>query len=432
MDTRSTLADEVRAEARDWFERQWDPARPLGEWWEMLARSGWGFPSWPQAWFGRGLPPDLAVVVNEERARAGATGLPETLGTKAIAPLLVSRGDDLQRQRYLLPTISGQAIWCELFSEPGAGSDLASLATRAGRDGDEWVINGQKVWSSGAPVSRWGLLVARTDPDVPKQRGLSCFVVDMHSAGVETRPLRTMTGEYKFSEVFLDDVRVPATDVVGEIGRGWDVVKDTLALERKVIGPASGTGGMVDNNRIPALDRPAGDVAAEERAGRQRGAMVTGAGGMALVRTLLECFGGADDPVTRQQVAGLYCLQEVVRYTALRTRASQRRREQPGFGPGPAASIMKLLTGRSAIALRQVALRIEGPRGMLFAADAPLGGVVQKLTLASPSMAIMAGTDEIQKNIIAERVLGLPPEPSSGRDVPWRQLHAGRPTGGPR
>jgi len=401
---------DVRVEARQWFDQHWDPAIPLGEWWEMLARSGWGFPAWPTEWFGRALPPEAVAVVAEERTRAGAAGPPETLGTKAIAPLLLSRGADPQKARYLLPTVSGQAIWCELFSEPGAGSDLAGLTTRAVRDGDEWIVNGQKVWSSGAPVARWGLLVARTDRTVPKHQGLTCFVVDMGGAGVETRPLRTMTGEYKFSEVFLDDVRVPAADVVGEVGRGWDLVKDTLALERKVIGPAGGGGGMVDNNRIPAPDRPAGEVAEQERAGRQRGAMVTGAGGMALVRKLLECFGGRDDPVTRQQVAGLYCLQEVVRFTALRSRAGYGR----GGQSGPSASVLKLLTGRTAIALREVALRIEGARGMLSAGDAPLGAVVQKLTLTSPSMSIMAGTDEIQKNIIGERVLGLPaaPKPS--------------------
>jgi alkylation response protein AidB-like acyl-CoA dehydrogenase len=205
-----------------------------------------------------------------------------------------------------------------------------------------------------------------------------------------------MTGDHKFSEVFLTDVRVPAARVLADLGRGWELTTATLKLERTVIGPGGDGGGMADNHKRPPLDRPAGEVAAVERAGQQRGAMVTGAGGMALIRTLLERFGGGDEPVVRQDVARLYTLLEVVRWTGRR---------------GADASTLKLLTGRGTIALRDLALRLEGPHGGLSGEDAALGGVVQKLALTSPSMSIMAGTDEIQRNLIGERVLGLPREP---------------------
>jgi alkylation response protein AidB-like acyl-CoA dehydrogenase len=394
--------DEIRTAARDWFARHWNPDRPLGEWWDLLTRSGWGFPTWPADCYGRDLTPALAGIVEEERRRAGAAAPPQTLGAKAVAPMLVRWASPAQRERYLLPTLAGQTGWCELFSEPGAGSDLAGLATRARRDGDEWVVNGQKLWSSGAPVARWGLLAVRTDPAAPKRQGITCFALDMGRPGIDVRPLRTMTGEYKFSEVFLDDVPVLDADRIGEPGQGWTIVKETLALERQVMGPGgpgAGSGGMADNNRLPPLDRPAGVVAAEERAGRQRGAMVTGAGGLALVQRLLEDAGGHADPLGRQQIARLYTLQRVARATAAQSRGPQ------------AGSVVKLLTGRSTLALRDLANSLEGPAATLAAPDAPLNGVVQRLTLTSPSMAIMAGTDEIQKNLIAERALGPPPEP---------------------
>jgi alkylation response protein AidB-like acyl-CoA dehydrogenase len=320
-------------------------------------------------------------------------GAPRTLGARAIAPLLVSFGTTSQRDRLLFDALAGRVVWCELFSEPGAGSDLASLSTRAFRDGSKWVVNGQKVWSSGAAAARWGLLAARTDPSVPKQRGLTCFAIDMRQPGVEVRPLRTMAGDSRFSEVFLTDARVTGEDVIGDVGRGWDVTKAALAHERNVIR------GMAENTAFP-LDAPAGAF----NDGEGRGALATGAGAFPLVRTLLDAFGGCDDAVVRQQVASLYSLVEIAAW-------SRRRRVD--------ASTLKLLTGRVTVALRDLAVRLEGARGMLADADAPLGAVVQRLLLTSPSMSIMVGTDEIQRNVIGERVLGLPAEPSVDRDMPW-------------
>jgi alkylation response protein AidB-like acyl-CoA dehydrogenase len=413
--------DGVRALARAWFASNWDRDRPLGEWWTLLVSSGWGFPGLPEGWFGKGLPRAAVAVVDEERRRAGAAAAPMTLGVKAIVPLLLAHGSEKQKERCILPTLTGQAVWCELFSEPGAGSDLASLATRAARDGDEWVVNGQKVWSSGAPMARWGLLAARTDTAAAKQRGLTCFILDMGQPGVEARPLRTMAGDATFSEVFLTDARVHVDDVVGEVGRGWELTKEALALERTVISPSGGGGGGMAENKLLPLDQPAGVTADAERAGRQRGAMVTGSGATALIDTLLDTFGGATDPVVRQRVAQVHTLVEVVRFCGLRARAARARADARGLD----ASTMKLLSGRVTIALRELAIQLEGAHGMLHRSDAPLGGVVQKLVLVSPSMSIMVGTDEIQRNLIADRVLGLPAEPSVDKNVPWNQLRVG-------
>lgn len=376
----------ARVDARSWFEANWDPSLRLGDWWARLASSGWGFPWFPSAWFGRGLDAADGAAVEEERRAVGAAPAPSTIGAKVIAPLLIEFGTDEQRSRYLWDTVSGRAVWCELFSEPGAGSDLRSLSTRARLDDTGWVVDGQKVWTSGAPVARWGLLAARAS------EGITCFVLDMRSDGVEVRPLRVMTGEAKFSEVFLTGVRVPGNDIVGPAGDGWRVVKTTLALERRMIGALS------DNNKLPALDRPAGELAEVEGRGQQRGALLSGAGAMPLVEALLARFGGSSDPLIRQEVARLYTLAAVARHT--------RARQVEGSAP-----LVRLLSGRVTIALRELANRLSGPSAMLSAPDAELAGIVQRLTLVSPSISIVVGTDEIQRNLIGERLLGLPPEP---------------------
>lgn len=418
----------VRERAATWFRHNWNPDISLGEWWALLAASGWGFPTFPRQWFGLDLPLKMAAAVNDERKRIGAAAPPTTIGARVLAPLVLDYGTEDQKRRYLFDTLAGSAIWCELFSEPGYGSDLADLATRAVRDGDEWVLNGQKVWSSGAEIARWGLVVVRTEPDLPKQQGLTCFVVDMDTHGIETRPLRVMTGEEKFNEVFFTDVRVPNADVLGTVSRGWDVTKATLALERKLFGPGAGGGGLGDNTKRPTLERPAGDVAAIEQAGQQRGAMVSGAGALELIRALLARIGEPVDPIVRQDVARLHCLLETARYTNLRIRAATARGEQPG----PEASVVKLLTGKATLVARELALRLEGPAATLSGPDAPFDGVAQRLFLTSPSMSIMAGTDEIQRNIIGERVLGLPSEPSSSTNATWRELHTVQRSAGPR
>jgi len=212
----------VRAEAAEWFEANWDPSLPLGAWWMLLARSGWGFPTWPTEWFGRGLAPNLIRTVAAARRAIGAVGPPAGIAQNLAGPTILAHGTEEQKQRFL-PGIVGGEIWCQLFSEPGAGSDLASAQTSAVLDGDEWVVNGQKVWTSGAQVARYGILVARTDPSLPKHQGLSYFVIEMAQPGIEVRPIREMTGRAIFNEVFFTDARVPAENRIGGLGEGWAV-----------------------------------------------------------------------------------------------------------------------------------------------------------------------------------------------------------------
>ena len=199
----------VRDEADRWFEEHWDPDLTLGEWWERLAESGWGFPTWPEQWFGKGLTSQQAKDVQAARAAAGAVAAPSGIGVMMAGPAIIDHGTDEQCERFLPKMVNGKEIWCQLFSEPGAGSDLAGLQCRAEQDGDEWIVNGQKVWTSGAQYSKWGILIARTRADVPKHEGITYFVIDMDQPGIDVRPLKEMTGGATFNEVFLSDARVP-------------------------------------------------------------------------------------------------------------------------------------------------------------------------------------------------------------------------------
>ncbi|MGH9048975.1 MAG: acyl-CoA dehydrogenase family protein, partial [Acidimicrobiia bacterium] len=233
----------VRDEVRAWLKENWDPDLTVAQWWDRLAESGWAMPQWPEQWFGRGLPGNLARVVSEEIRAAGAIGAPSGLGVLLAAPTILAHGTDEQKGRYLRPILNGEEGWCQLFSEPGAGSDLASLQCKAERDGDEWVVNGQKVWTSGAQIADLGMLIARTDPDAPKHKGITYFAIEMDQPGVEIRPLREMTGRALFNEVFFDDARVADAARIGGLNEGWAVANTTLANERAGLG--SGGSGAV-------------------------------------------------------------------------------------------------------------------------------------------------------------------------------------------
>ena len=420
----SPEAAEVRAEARAWFTHSWDPDLTLGDWWERLAESGWGFPTWSLDWYGRGLSSQLAAVVAEERKAAGAYGPPSGIGVMMAGPTIVAHGTDDQRKRFLPSMVSGREVWCQLFSEPGSGSDLASLQTRAERDGDEWVVNGQKVWTSGAQFSKWGILIARTNPDVPKHKGITYFLIDIDQPGVEVRPLKEMTGGATFNEVFLTDARVPDANVLGGVGEGWGVAVTTLAHERSSLGAGS-MGGMGGGEIIGRSDlsRRVGDLVSASGGGGEMAGMAAafGGGGGSLIKMLPQLFGKGDDPVVRQDVARIYTLLEIARFTGLRSQAAAAR----GDRPGPEVSTGKLMASTIVRTLRDVGLRIEGPHGMLHGEDAPMGGMLQFLALFSPAVAIAGGTDEVQHNIIGERVLGLPSEPRPDKELPFRELKVG-------
>ena len=421
MSEATTDVERVRSEARAWFAEHWDPDLDLGTWWERFAGSGWAFPTWPADWHGRGLSSPAASVVAEERRRAGAFGPPSGIGVMMAGPTIVVHGSDEQRRRFLPGMVSGKEVWCQLFSEPGAGSDLASLATRARRDGDEWAVDGQKVWTSGAQFSRWGLLIARTDVDRPKHRGITYFVIDMEQPGIEVRPLREMTGGATFNEVFFTDARVPHANVIGNVHDGWGVAVTTLAYERSSLG-AGGSFGGGELIGKPDLSARVGDLAGRSGGGQMGGlAAAFGGGGASLVTTLPQAFGREADAVVRQDVMELYSLLEIARYTGLRAQAAAAA----GRSPGPEVSTGKLLASRIVRRLRDAGLRIEGAYGMLAGPDAPLGGMLQLLALFSPAVSIAGGSDEVQRNIVGERVLGLPAEPRVDKDVPYRDLRVG-------
>ena len=411
-----TIADETRAQVRAWLEETWDPDLSLVDWRSRLADSGWGCPTWPTEWYGRGLPPAVAEVVTAEFDRLGAIGTPAGSGIGLAAPTILEHGSDHLKARLLRPIVTGEHTWCQLFSEPGSGSDLAGLTTRAERDGDEWVIHGQKVWNTSAHHAQFGMLLARTDWDVPKHRGITYFAVEMQQPGVEVRPLRQMNGHASFNEVWFDGARVPATNVVGDVGNGWAVALATLAHERR-FNPAP---------RAPS-DRRAGHR--QGRAHREAAAETAEhyepykwypqrAGRVDLVVERATASGASADPRIRTDIARLTELVRVSQWTAQRARVARAM----GKPPGPEGSLGKL--GSSDIARTAARLhgRIAGAHGMLSGADDGTGGIVAEVLVSVPAVSIAGGTDEIQRNILGERILGLPKEPQIDRDLPFRDV----------
>ena len=414
-------SETVRAAVRSFLAGAWDPDLTVAQWWELLGDSGWAAPTWPEAWCGRGLGRDAVAVVNEELRAAGAVGPPAGLGMLLAGPTILAHGTDEQRARYLRPIVTGQEGWCQLFSEPGAGSDLASLQTKAERDGDEWVINGQKVWTSGGQVAELGMLLARTDPDAPKHTGITYFAFEMDQPGVEVRPLREMTGRALFSEVFFDDARVRDDAIIGGLNNGWLVANTTLANERAGLGTGgSGAGGSAfPGKKAGMLQVRAGDLA--ERTSRSGVQPANFGRSFELLRTIADKLGRTGDPNVRQRLVELYTLTELGRITALRIKASVAA----GRGPGPEANTAKLMMSRICRLVRDLGPAILGPEAMLMGDDTSGGGVVQELVLFAPAPSLYGGSDEIQKNIIGERVLGLPKEPGPDKNTPFRELKVG-------
>ena len=410
---------EALAEARVWFDANWSPDLLLGDWWDRLGRSGWGFPGWPADWFGRGLPSHVARAVVGERMARGVFGPVSGLATLLAAPTILACGNDDQKQRFLPGIATGKDIWCQLFSEPGAGSDMASLQTRAVRDGDEWVINGQKVWTSGAQYARYGILIARTDPGVPKHKGITYFLIDMHQPGIEIRPLREMTGDAAFNEVFLTDARVPDRDRLGDLGEGWRVAMTTLSNERDPSNPGLGGGGGSLFGQ-PDLTLTVAEYQRCQAAEIDGFSFAMSGGICEVVDGIVHDFGKAGDPITRQRMASLYSQRMTQRWTGQRGKATAR-----GGQPGPEISTLKLggsLIGRQ---LRDVGFEAMGPVGTLAEPDVPCDGLFHKYALFVQATSIAGGSDEVQRNIIGERALGLPKEPDDSRDRPFREVKVG-------
>jgi len=354
--------------------------------------------SFPEGFGGLGLPPNLQRIVDRRLADAGAapSGPREFFGLTMAGPTVVTHGSDELRGRLLRRTFTGEEAWCQLFSEPGSGSDLAGLATRAVRDGDEWVITGQKVWNTLAHIADRGMLVARTDPEAPKHKGLTYFALDMHAPGVEVRPLRQMTGEAEFNEVYLTEVRVPDADRIGDVGEGWRVAMTTLSNERTTIG---GGGG--------APPRGSGSIAEAVRIFQGDGAR----------RTAVE----------RDRLMQLWVEMEVLRLTNMR--ASQNRK---AGNPGPEGSIAKLMFAEVNKQVFELCVDLLGADAMAgydytMRRSEVLGlvgppGTSRKFFLRSRANSIEGGTSEIQRNILGERILGLPGDVRVDKELPWAQV----------
>jgi alkylation response protein AidB-like acyl-CoA dehydrogenase len=372
--TLSPSEQAFRDELRTWLEAN-NPGRPPrgdDDWFEFarawqrkLHEGGWTGLSWPKEYGGRGATLIEQAIFNEELARLGAPQPANVLGLVMGGPVVITHGNDQQKERYLEPILTGDEIWCQGFSEPESGSDLASVKTKAVKSNGEWLVTGQKVWTTYAHKAKWCMLVARTDFDAPKHKGLTYFLMDMEQEGVTVRPLRQSTGEAEFNELFLEEARIPDENVVGGVGNGWAVALTTLMFERAGLG-----GGAAISIKIALGELM--DLA------RERGL--------------------DQDPIIRQKIAELYINAEALRHTASRGLTQIMKRGQPG----PEGSLPKLQWSQTNQALTELAMDIRGDEGPVFDSDWTYR------FLRARANSIEGGTTEILKNIIAERVLGLP------------------------
>ncbi len=395
-------ADPRRLAVREWIAAN---PQPTGR---QVAEAGYVVPHWPAPW-GLDADPMHHLIIDDELARAGVSR-PGGIGIGWAAPTILLAGTADQQRRFIPPILSGEEQWCQLFSEPDAGSDLASLATRAIRDGDEYIVNGSKIWTSGGHQSQFGILIARTDPDEPKHNGISYFICPMDLPGITLRPIIDMTTAHSFNEVFFDDVRIPASLRVGEEGEGWRLAKVTLSNERVMLSSAGSLWGSGPS-----------------------------------AETLLDLVrdgGGVTDPSLRQRLARLHCEAEVLRLNRLRTLSAQLA----GKSPGPEASIQKVMADEHGQHVMDLAKALAGPSGMLEGSgpvgrlpeavltaptqvnvtkrlDESLGGVDPIWHygyLFAPALTLGGGTFAVQRNIVGELVLGLPREPNLEQGMPWR------------
>jgi alkylation response protein AidB-like acyl-CoA dehydrogenase len=432
--TTSPSTDAV-ADVTAWLAENWDPDLTVAEWWERLGLSGWAAPGLPVNAYGKGLNRNDSVAVQSAIAESGALGAPGGLGLLLAAPTIAAHGTQEQIDLYVRDIVTGQKAWCQLFSEPGAGSDLAGLQTRAIKDGDEWVVTGQKVWTSGGQVADLGMLIARSDPDVPKHQGITYFAIDMHQNGVEIRPLVEMTGHAMFNEVFMEEAVVADNALIGGLNNGWAVANTTLMNERAGLGSGGGhaaasaaTPGTVVND----LTRRAGDFVSSAGAAPKRrggGAGMFGASYKLLVE-LAKGNGKIADPTVRQDLMRLHTMNEIGRFNSLRAKAAKAiGQDVPGL-----PNISKLSMSEIVRQQRDLGLRIIGPYGTLHAYkpedqgalnDAtgnPFSAMVTGMALFAQAPPIYGGTDQVQRNIIGERVLGLPKEANNDKTAAFKDL----------
>jgi 3-oxochol-4-en-24-oyl-CoA dehydrogenase len=392
--------DDVRRQAvRAWLAEHPTPSG------RELAEAGYVSPHWPAPW-GLGADPIHQLIIDDELSKARVRRPTNPIGIGWAGPTILFAGTDEQKHRYLWPLLSGEEFWCQLFSEPGSGSDLASLGTRAVRDGDEFIVNGQKIWTSGAQYSSFGILIARTDPSLPKHRGISYFICPMDAPGIEIRPITEMTGGHTFNEVFFTDVRIPATNLVGELNDGWRLAKVTLGNERVSLS----SGGVLWGNGPTAME---------------------------LIESIRD-LGPVDDPHMRQRIADVYIEHTVLDLIRMRTLTARLKGQQPG----PEASIRKILADEHGQHVMTLARDMVGASAMLTGGDGttafvpgtdtkglgpdkPAGGLLHPGWydgfMFSQALTIGGGTGDVQRNIVAERVLGLSHDVDVVAGLSWQE-----------
>ncbi len=387
-----------RAEARAFLEKHLQPkgSAPVSrdrvnmlqkakDWQKTKAENKFAQITWPKEWGGRGGTAMQSVIWGQEESKFDAPTGPFAIGLGMCIPTVIAFGSDEHKQRYVQKALMGEEIWCQLFSEPSAGSDVAGLKTRAVKDGDDWVINGQKVWTSGAHYSDYGILLVRTDPKVPKHKGLTMFIVNMKQPGVEVRPIHQASGGREFNEVYFTDVRIPDKDRLGDVGAGWKVALVTLMNERLAVGGSPGP----DWGEIMAY-------------ARQQGTM--------------------SDQAFREKLADWYVAAQGYKLTKFRTQTALSR----GQTPGPENSIGKIITANHLQDICNSAIEMQDHYGIINEQDRmPADAIFQQSFMWAPGLRIAGGTDEILKNIIAERVLGLPQDVRVDKDLPFDQMKSG-------
>jgi alkylation response protein AidB-like acyl-CoA dehydrogenase len=361
-------------------------------WQAKKAAARWSGITWPREYGGRGGTPMQSLIWNQEERNYKTPPNLFAIGIGMLGPTIMTHGTDAQKQRYLAPMLSGEEIWCQLFSEPSAGSDLAGLRTSAVRDGDDWVINGQKIWTTGAHFCKWGMVVCRSDVNVPKHAGMTYFIVDMQAPGIEIRPIKQINGTSGFNEVFFSDVRVPDANRVGEENQGWRAALTTLMNERAAIG--AGAGG-------PTFDEVLRLARQTDWNGRP----------------------AIEDGGVRDRLAHFYVRSKGLEYTAYRTQTALSR----GQTPGPESSIIKLVGAALRQEMASFGIDMLGFAGTIGDPEAGVDEALwQETYLSSPGLRLAGGTDEILRNIIAERVLGLPPEIRVDKGMAFKDIPTGR------
>lgn len=409
VDTDAGLRDEVGA----WLDAHWDRDLSVREWWARVGGAGWTAPHFPTAWGGRGYSRRSPHVVRAAFSEFGALQAPGGLGLLMAAPTILTHGTPEQVERFVPAVYDGSAAWCQLFSEPGSGSDLAGLTTRATRDGDRWIISGQKVWSSMAMQADYGMLLARTDFDVEKHAGISWFAFELDQPGVRIRPLREITGHALFNEVFLDDAVVDDADLIGGLNNGWAVTQTTLLFERTGIG----AGGIMTGFPPPGPKGGFLQLRAGDAAGRRPPEATSKVLSVKELFDLAQSRGRFDDPVVRQKLAQLFSDVKTGEWTAKRA-----ERELAKGGGAGLPNVSKLAQTRIAKLSVEIACEVLGPDALLWAPDGPEAGRYAEALVFAAASSIYGGTDQIQRNVIGERALGLPREPDPNRRLPFREV----------